>query len=104
MGSPRGWPGLLCPAMTARGFSDSIMSRFDSRSRHGRWVHVGRKYSDKDADAALFKDVLAAENHRYLIRCDLAFDLQPILQFIARLSPALQINLVCAISYFLLAR
>jgi len=33
---------------------------------------------------------------------ELTFSLKPILQFIARLSPALQINLVCANSYLLL--
>ena len=32
---------------------------------------------------------------------ELTFSLKPILRFIARLSPALQMNLVCAISYFL---
>ena len=37
-----------------------------------------------------------------LVRCEFAFCLQPIFQFMARLSPALQINLVCAISYCLL--
>jgi len=39
-----------------------------------------------------------------LNRCEFAFCPQPILQFAARLSPARQINLVRAISYFLLAR
>jgi hypothetical protein len=38
-----------------------------------------------------------------LIRSEFAFGLQPILQFIARLFPVLQINLVCATPYFLLA-